>query len=69
MAVHRYIYPEVDSRPKRTMRFLKKKKKWKYPELHKDHPRLQDGFTGGLTEDYSVAFKEKLSIRRRQRET
>ena len=36
-----HIYQEVDSRPKREMRFERKKKVWKYPELHEDHPRLQ----------------------------
>ena len=38
----KHIYQEVDSRPKRAIRFEKKKKKWLYPELHKDHPRLDD---------------------------
>jgi hypothetical protein len=36
----KHIYQERDSRPKRAIRFEKKKKQWKYPELHKDHPRL-----------------------------
>lgn len=42
MVFRKHIYQEVDSRPKREMRFQRKKKNWKYPELHKDHPRLQD---------------------------
>jgi hypothetical protein len=42
----KHIYQEADSRPKREYRFEKKKKGWKYPELHKDHPRLQDGSNG-----------------------
>ena len=38
----KHIYQEKDSRAKREIRFEKKKKAWKYPELHEDHPRLQD---------------------------
>lgn len=38
----KHIYQEVDSRPKRAIRFEKKKKSWLYPELHVDHPRLQE---------------------------
>lgn len=37
----KHIYQEVDSRPKREVRFEKKKKGWIYPELHQGHPRLQ----------------------------
>ena len=37
----KHIYQEVDSRPKRAIRFEKKKATFKYPELHKNHPRLQ----------------------------
>lgn len=37
-----HIYQEIDSRPKREMRFERKKKSWKYPELHEGHPRLQE---------------------------
>ena len=37
-----HIYQEIDCRPKREMCFERKKKSFKYPELHKDHPRLQD---------------------------
>ena len=37
----KHIYQEIDSRPKRDIRFERKKKAWLYPELHKDHPRLQ----------------------------
>lgn len=37
----KHIYQEVDSRPKRAIRFEKKKQAWKYPELHKNHPRNQ----------------------------
>jgi hypothetical protein len=36
-----HIYQEVDCRPKREMRFERKKKGWKYPELHEGHLRLQ----------------------------
>lgn len=36
-----HIYQGVDSRPKRAARFEKKKASWKYPELHQNHPRLQ----------------------------
>jgi len=39
----KHIYQELDSESKRAIRFEKKKKKWKYPELHKDHPRLKTG--------------------------
>jgi len=38
----KHIYQENDSRPKRKIRFERKKKTWLYPELHKDHPRLQE---------------------------
>jgi len=37
----KHIYQEVDSRPKRDLRFERKKITWKYPEVHADHPRLQ----------------------------
>ena len=37
----KHIHQEKDSRPKREHRFAKKKKAWKFPELHKDHPRLK----------------------------
>ena len=36
----KHIYQEIDSRPKRAYCFEKKKKAWKYPELHKEHPDL-----------------------------
>jgi hypothetical protein len=36
----KHIYQEVDKRPKRAIRFEKKKKTWLYPELHNEHPRL-----------------------------
>ena len=48
---------EADSRPKRTIRFAKKSKAWKHPELHVEHPRLQDDCNGGLSHDCSVACK------------
>lgn len=35
-----HIYQEIDSRPKRAFRFERKKKGWKYPELHEAHPCL-----------------------------
>ena len=35
------IYQVKDQEPKRDIRFQKKKKVWKYPELHEDHPRTQ----------------------------
>ena len=38
----KHVYQEVDSRPKRAIRFEKKKKAWFYPELHTDHPRLRN---------------------------
>lgn len=38
----KHIYQEADSRPKKAIRFEKKKQKWLYPELHVDHPRLRD---------------------------
>jgi hypothetical protein len=38
----KHIYQEVDCRPKRVIRFEKKKKGWLYPELHTGHPRLRD---------------------------
>ena len=38
----KHIYQEVNSRPKQKIRFECKKKAWLYPELHKDHPRLQN---------------------------
>ena len=38
----KHLYQERDSRPKRAIRFEKKKSAWKYPEVHKDHPRLQN---------------------------
>ena len=42
LAVFRvHYFQEIDSIPKREIRFEKKKKRWKYPEYHKDHPRLQ----------------------------
>lgn len=37
----KHLYQEIDSRPKRAIRFEKKKKTWLYPELHEDHPRMQ----------------------------
>lgn len=37
----KHVYQEIDSRPKRAIRFEKKRLRWKYPELHKDHPRLK----------------------------
>jgi hypothetical protein len=47
LAVFRkHIYQEVDSRPKHAIRFEKKKKKWLYPELHADHPRLRSNDNG-----------------------
>jgi len=36
-----HLYQEIDKHPKRAYRFERKKKAWKYPELHEDHPRLQ----------------------------
>ena len=38
----KHIYQERDSKPKRDLRFERKKNAWKYPEIHKAHPRLQD---------------------------
>lgn len=38
----KHLYQEIDCRPKRAIRFERKKKAWKYPELHQDHPRLQN---------------------------
>ena len=37
-----HIYQEIDSRAKREQRFERKKKAWKYPELHENHPRLKE---------------------------
>lgn len=37
----KHIYQEIDCRPKREARFERKKQTWKYPELHTNHPRLQ----------------------------
>jgi hypothetical protein len=36
----KHIYQEKDSRPKREIRFARKKNKCMYPELLVDHPRL-----------------------------
>lgn len=38
----KHLYQEIDSEPKRAARFEKKKKAWKCPELHQDHPRLKE---------------------------
>lgn len=38
----KHIYQEIDSRPKKDVRFQKKKKAWLYPEIHQDHPLLRD---------------------------
>ena len=38
----KHIHQEIDSRPKRTIRFEKKKGRWKYPEVHEDHTRLRN---------------------------
>jgi hypothetical protein len=38
----KHLYQEIDSRPKREIRFEKKKKAWLYPELHGDQSRLRD---------------------------
>lgn len=37
----KHIHQQKDQEPKRAHRFEKKKKAWLYPELHKEHPRLQ----------------------------
>lgn len=37
----KHVHQEVDCRPKREIRFERKKKAFKYPELHVDHPRLK----------------------------
>jgi hypothetical protein len=37
-----HIYQEVDCRPKREIRFQRKKSTWQYPEVHTDHPRLRN---------------------------
>jgi len=37
-----HIYQEKDAEPKRAIRFEKKKTRWRYPELHASHPRLQN---------------------------
>lgn len=39
-AFRKHIYQEKDAEPKRAVRFERKKKRWQYPELHEDHPRL-----------------------------
>ena len=39
----KHLYQEQDKEPKRAVRFEKKKKSWKFPELHKDHPRQTQG--------------------------
>ena len=36
------LYQRMHAESKREYRFEKKKKAWKYPELHEDHPRLQE---------------------------
>lgn len=38
----KHIYQEIDCRPKRDMRFERKKNKFTYPELHVNHPRLRE---------------------------
>ena len=38
----KHLYQIRDAEPKRALRFEKKKKAWKYPELHKNHPRNQE---------------------------
>lgn len=44
----KHIYhQEVDAEPKRAIRFERKKKRWQYPELSKDHPRLQNSRNSG----------------------
>lgn len=37
----KHLYQEKDSEQKRAMRFERKKKAWKYPEIHNNHPRMQ----------------------------
>ena len=44
-----HLYQEIDSRPKRESRFEKKKKGWKYPELHQGHPRFKKNLITGIT--------------------
>ena len=39
LCFRKHIYQEVDSRPKRALRFARKKKRYRYPELHTNHPR------------------------------
>lgn len=45
----KHLYQERDSAPKRAMRFERKKKAWKFPELHKDHPRMQQNNEDGCS--------------------
>ena len=52
----KHIYQEVDSRPKRDIRFKKKKKRWKYPELHQEHPRMLEGFVDDDGDDSSSYY-------------
>ena len=35
----KHLYQIIDAEPKRAIRFEKKKAKWQFPTLHKDHPR------------------------------
>ena len=37
-----HIYQIADSEAKRAIRFERKKKAWKWPEVHEDHPRLKE---------------------------
>lgn len=46
----KHIYQEVDSRPKRDFRWEKKKKAWRYLELHDKHPRLQSQQTDNTSD-------------------
>ena len=49
----KHIYQEKDKTAKRDKRFEKKKKAWKYPELHEDHPRLQGDSSDDSSDDES----------------
>ena len=37
-----HIYQIADSEAKQEIRFERKKKAWKWPEIHEDHPRLKE---------------------------
>ena len=59
----KHIHQEVDSRPKGDIRFECKKKAWKCPELHQDHPRVKqsDDEKGDETKKSSSKRKQNQS--------